>query len=185
MTITTCQYETPVGPICVLAEESDDAFTVIAAGFCPAADLWDRLPTTVRKGQEAPLTVDKMGATHDAILAYLDGDVTALENVPVRQVGTELQQEVWSGLRQIPPGETKTYKELAGATSKPKAVRAVGSACGRNLIAPMVPCHRALRSDGSLGGYYYGLEVKQWLLAHEGASMSSTSVNAGQLSLPT
>jgi methylated-DNA-[protein]-cysteine S-methyltransferase len=74
---------------------------------------------------------------------------------------------VWSGLREVPAGSTVTYTELAATTAKPRAIRAAGTACGRNLVAPIVPCHRALRSDGSLGGYYYGLDVKQWLLDHE------------------
>ncbi|MGH1489094.1 MAG: methylated-DNA--[protein]-cysteine S-methyltransferase [Acidimicrobiales bacterium] len=172
--ISACSYETPVGALTVLATGIDEATgddsavaTIVAAGFCPAADLWDRLPTD--DGSELQ-TVDHLGALHEPIERYLDGDLEALDQVAVAQKGTDLQQQVWEGLRQIPAGETRTYSELAETTSKPKAVRAVGSACGRNLIAPFVPCHRALRSDGTLGGYYYGLDVKRWLLAHESQS---------------
>ena len=160
MTIDACSYDTPVGPLSVLA--TDDV--VVAAGFCPPADLWERLPHDDRAELRS---TQHLGPLHQPILDYLDGDIDALDRVPVHQAGTDLQQEVWDGLRAIPAGQTRTYTELAGATSNPKAVRAVGSACGRNLIAPMVPCHRALRSDGSLGGYYYGLQVKRWLLDHE------------------
>jgi methylated-DNA-[protein]-cysteine S-methyltransferase len=70
-------------------------------------------------------------------------------------------------MRQIPPGETWSYAELAAKAGRPQAVRAAGQACARNLVAPFVPCHRVVRSGGSLGGYYYGLAVKRWLLDHE------------------
>jgi methylated-DNA-[protein]-cysteine S-methyltransferase len=70
-------------------------------------------------------------------------------------------------MRRVPAGETISYTKLAAEAGNPKAVRAAGSACAQNLIAPIVPCHRVLRTDGSLGGYYYGLPAKQWLLAHE------------------
>ncbi len=158
--IDSCSYNTPVGPLSVLA--SDDV--VVAAGFCPPDDLWNRVPEPSRH----PLrSVDHLGLLDDPIVRYLDGDIAALDDLPVSQAGTDLQQEVWQGLRNIPPGETRTYGDLARSTSNPRAVRAVGSACGRNLIAPIVPCHRALRGDGSLGGYYYGLDIKRWLLQHE------------------
>ena len=164
--IRTCTYPTPVGDLTVLAEGVDGDTVVVAAGFCPPDDLVERLPETERR-EVRP--VDGLGPLDGPILRYLRGEVGALGEVPVRQAGTELQQSVWDGLRSIPAGETRTYTELAEGAGKPRAVRAVGSACGRNLIAPFVPCHRALRSDGSLGGYYYGLDVKRWLLAHEGA----------------
>jgi len=164
--INTCTYPTPVGDLTVLARDVDGQAVVVAAGFCPAEDLFERLPHSER---EDVLAVDELGPLQGPILRYLDGDVAALGEVPVDQSGTELQRSVWEGLRAIPPGQTRTYAELAERAGRPRAVRAVGSACGRNLIAPFIPCHRALRSDGSLGGYYYGLDVKRWLLAHERA----------------
>ena len=69
----------------------------------------------------------------------------------------------------VPAGSTATYAELAAAAGSPAAVRAAGSACARNLLAPFVPCHRVLRTGGALGGYRYGLAVKDELLRHEGA----------------
>lgn len=154
--------ETPAGPLTVLV--NDDV--AVAAGFTRPQELWDRLSPDVRR----ELVVrDEVGVITKNLLRYLDGQLDALDDIPVAQPGTKLQQEVWDGLRAIPPGETRTYTELAAMTTRPRAVRAAGTACGRNLIAPMVPCHRALRADGSLGGYYYGLDVKRWLLAHESA----------------
>ena len=100
------------------------------------------------------------------VLAFLSGDAT-LAKLPLDVRGTVFQQRVWSALRQIPRGETRTYKDLASAIGAPKAVRAVGSACGANPVALVIPCHRALRTDGGLGGYAWGLERKQKLLKIE------------------
>lgn len=165
VTVKAKSFETPVGALTVLASGfEEDRPAIIAAGFCTAADLWERVP----EADKMELAEDAdLGPLEEPIGRYLNGELKAIDELPLAQAGTDLQQEVWQGLRDIPAGETKTYTELAKATSKPKAVRAVGSACGRNLIAPFVPCHRALRSDGTLGGYYYGLEVKRWLLDHE------------------
>ena len=155
--------DTPAGPLSVLV--NDDV--VVAAGFTGPDELWDRLAPNVRR----PLTHrSELGAITRHLARYLDGQLDALDDIPVDQPGTQLQHEVWAGLRAIPAGETRTYSELASMTSRPRAIRATGTACGRNLIAPMVPCHRALRADGSLGGYYYGLDVKRWLLSHEAAA---------------
>jgi AraC family transcriptional regulator of adaptative response/methylated-DNA-[protein]-cysteine methyltransferase len=83
--------------------------------------------------------------------------------------GTPFQHAVWSALRKIPPGSTRTYIQIARSIGRPNAARAVGSACGANTAALLIPCHRALRSDGSLGGYRWGLERKRRLLAREAA----------------
>ncbi len=163
-------YQTPVGSLTVIVDPADELPVVVAAGFCPAEELVDRLPRAANGERPAWTTVDHQPLTDRVVADYLAGKTASLDAVPVRQPGTDLQHEVWSGLRAIPAGSTATYTELAGTTSKPRAVRAAGTACGRNLVAPFVPCHRALRSDGSLGGYYYGLDVKRWLLDHEAAN---------------
>lgn len=89
------------------------------------------------------------------------------DSLPVDVRGTAFQQAVWQALRSIPPGETRTYAEIAAATGRPGAVRAAGSACGDNQIAVVIPCHRVVRSDGGLGGYAYGTERKRALLSRE------------------
>ena len=81
--------------------------------------------------------------------------------------GTAFQERVWQELRRIPPGETRSYAEIAAAAGNPKAVRAAGSANGANHVPVLIPCHCVVRSDGSLGGYAYGLEIKQKLLERE------------------
>jgi methylated-DNA-[protein]-cysteine S-methyltransferase len=166
MTITTCTHETPAGPLSVLL--MDDG-AVIAAGFAEVSLLVDRLRPEIASGHEVVSRSD-VGSVSNDIADYLSGQLDALDRIVVDQPGTDLQNEVWSSLRAIPAGQTRTYTQLAAMTSNPKAIRAAGTACGRNLIAPMVPCHRALRTDGTLGGYYYGLDVKRWLLTHEAAN---------------
>jgi AraC family transcriptional regulator of adaptative response/methylated-DNA-[protein]-cysteine methyltransferase len=88
-------------------------------------------------------------------------------DIPLDVRGTAFQERVWAELRKIPPGETRSYAEIAAAAGKPSAVRATGSANGANNVAVLIPCHRVVRSDGSLGGYAYGLGIKRELLARE------------------
>lgn len=89
--------------------------------------------------------------------------------IPLDVHGTAFQQRVWEELRRIPHGETRSYGELAAALGSPKASRAVGGANGANHIAVLIPCHRVIAADGSLGGYAYGLEIKAELLKREKA----------------
>lgn len=84
-------------------------------------------------------------------------------------IGAPFQIKVWEALLQIPSGHVTTYSEIAGAIGRPKAVRAVGTAVGRNPVSWLIPCHRALRKSGALGGYHWGLPVKRALLAYESA----------------
>ncbi len=88
-------------------------------------------------------------------------------NIPLDVQGTAFQEAVWQELRKIPEGETRSYADIAAAIGKPKAVRAVGSANGANHVAVLIPCHRVVRSDGTMGGYAYGLEIKAGLLEKE------------------
>lgn len=89
---------------------------------------------------------------------------------PLDVGGTPFQQSVWAALRQIPPGQTLSYSELAQQIGQPRAVRAVAGACAANALAMAIPCHRVVRRDGSLSGYRWGLPRKQALLAREAAA---------------
>ena len=141
-------------------------------GLC-SVKLGDK-PATLAKllekeFSEAELKEDRR-ALKDAkerVQAFLSGDAT-LTRLPLDIRGTVFQQRVWAELRQIPRGETRTYKQIAAAIGAPKAVRAVGSACGANPVALVIPCHRALRTDGGLGGYAWGVKRKSSLLELEG-----------------
>lgn len=106
------------------------------------------------------------------VLAYLESPKQAC-NLPLDIQGTPFQKAVWQVLREIPVGQTMSYKEVAERLNKPKAVRAVGSACGANPIAVLIPCHRVLTSDGKLGGFSMGLKRKKVLLKREGVEFIS------------
>jgi AraC family transcriptional regulator of adaptative response/methylated-DNA-[protein]-cysteine methyltransferase len=108
----------------------------------------------------------------------VEGALVAIErpaaapNLPIDVAGTAFQEAVWRELRQIPLGETRSYAEIAAAIGQPKAVRAVGTANGDNHVAVLIPCHRVIRSDGTLGGYAGGLDRKRKLLAAEGQQLA-------------
>ncbi len=108
----------------------------------------------------------------DRIAAYFEGDIAALDSIPVQTGGTPFQRRVWDALRQIPAGKTTTYGQLARQIGSPGANRAVGLANGSNPAVIVVPCHRVIGADGTLTGYGGGLDRKRWLLAHEGVSFS-------------
>ena len=107
-----------------------------------------------------------------ALRKYFERDLSALEGVSVDTAGTPFQETVWSCLRKIRPGQTVSYAELAKAIGRPSAVRAVAGANGRNPVSIVIPCHRVIASDGTLGGYGGGLPRKRWLLVHEGALLA-------------
>ena len=115
----------------------------------------------------------KLVAGDDAFAALLADVVTAVEapavphNIPLDVRGTAFQEAVWRQLRAIPPGETRSYAQIAAAVGSPGAVRATGSANGANHVAVLIPCHRVIRADGTLGGYAWGLGIKARLLDKE------------------
>jgi methylated-DNA-[protein]-cysteine S-methyltransferase len=105
--------------------------------------------------------------------AYFNGDLAAIETLPVETAGTAFQQIVWRALRDIPCGRTISYAELARRIGRPAAVRAVGLANGANPASIVVPCHRVIGANGSLTGYGGGIARKRWLLMHEAADLNA------------
>jgi methylated-DNA-[protein]-cysteine S-methyltransferase len=101
--------------------------------------------------------------------AYFEGVPTDFADLALDPQGTPFQRRVWQELQKIPRGQAISYKELAARVGNHKASRAVGQANGANPIPLIIPCHRVIAADGSLGGYSSGLERKRWLLHHEGA----------------
>lgn len=108
--------------------------------------------------------------------AYFAGSAASFDLCVSFAEGTEFEREVWLALREIPRGEVRSYQWLAGRLGRPNAARAVGQALGRNPLPVILPCHRVVRSDGSLGGFSCGLDVKRKLLELEGLSF----VNSGR-----
>jgi methylated-DNA-[protein]-cysteine S-methyltransferase len=105
-------------------------------------------------------------AVREQLQAYFAGELIDFD-LPLAPEGTEFQRKVWNALRRIPFGRTCSYADVARRVGNPQAMRAVGAANGRNRIAIVVPCHRVIAADGTLGGYGGGLDRKEWLLRHE------------------
>ncbi len=109
------------------------------------------------------------GDAHHAAALSCFSNPTMPQHIWLALSGTPFQLKVWQALLDVPLGQTSSYGALANAIGKPKAARAIGAAVGKNPVTFIVPCHRILASDGSLGGYYWGLETKQAMLAWEAA----------------
>ncbi len=165
-TATVQFVDTPDGPFGILA---DDQGRVLASGWTSDVDtLVARLTPSLRP-DPASIEPGELAAA-DAVRAYYAGDVTAIDEVEVVQRGGEFHQRAWIALREITPGSPLSYQEFAAALGRPTAVRAAASACARNAPALFVPCHRVLRTDGTMGGFAWGVPVKRSLLARESAA---------------
>lgn len=124
-------------------------------------DLRDRWPNG--KYEEAPERLDAWVQT-----AFGNIDIAGTK-APLLLIGAPFQVKVWEALLNVPSGQVTTYSHIAEAVGNPKAVRAVGTAIGRNPVSWLIPCHRALRKTGAMGGYHWGLPMKRAMLAYEGA----------------
>ena len=158
--IAYCSFASPLGT--VLVASTDKGLCSVKLG--DDAEWLERL--LAEEFSEAELARRPMHDVKGAILDFIRGEAS-LASVPLDIRGTVFQRRVWEELRRIPRGETRTYREIARAVGAPDAVRAVGSACGANPVALVVPCHRAVRTDGGLGGYAWGLARKKKLLTLE------------------
>lgn len=150
-TVYYATQPSPVGEV-LLVSDGEHLTGLYLAGRRPAAD-WLPDPVVL-----APAVAE--------LRAYFAGEVREFA-VPIRPAGTAFQERVWAELRRVPYGTTISYAELAARVGNPKASRAVGSANGRNDICIVIPCHRVIAADGTLGGFGGGLWRKEWLLKHE------------------
>jgi AraC family transcriptional regulator of adaptative response/methylated-DNA-[protein]-cysteine methyltransferase len=162
LSISFCSFPTILGTVLVAA--TPRGVCSIKLGDDPAR--LRRLLAEEFSQAELVEEASALKASRDKILSFLAGDQSLL-TVPVDVRGTVFQRKVWEQLRRIPSGETRTYQQIARAIGAPAAVRAVGSACGANPVALLVPCHRCVRTDGGLGGYAWGLARKKRLLELE------------------
>jgi methylated-DNA-[protein]-cysteine S-methyltransferase len=163
-TATIQTIDTPDGPFTILA---DDRGRVLSSGWTADADAI--VARLVPRARPEEIVVGETDAAA-AARAYYAGDLAAIDTVEVAQSGTAMQLTGWAALRTIEPGSPLSYTEFATALGQPSAVRAAASICARNAPALFVPCHRVLRTDGSLGGFAWGLDVKRSLLAREAPS---------------
>ena len=159
------RIETPTGCMRVVYDDTHHLRAVDWDDYEPR--MRDLLRRYYGPGAVELREVARRSAAVRALLAYFDGDLDAIKNLPTATAGTAFQRAVWSALRKIPAGRTVSYGMLAAEIGRPRAVRAVGLANGANPIAIVVPCHRVIGADASLTGYGGGLNRKRWLLAHE------------------
>lgn len=164
--LITLTMATPDGPFSIVVADR----AVVAASWTDTpSGLCRALPESWRERRlvSASTHEDSTQAAVAAVSAYYDDDFSAIINVNVRQFGTDFQREGWRVLRQIPAGSPLSYAGLAEHMGRPRAVRAAAAVCARNTVALFVPCHRVIRSDGSLGGFGPGETIKRSLLARE------------------
>jgi methylated-DNA-[protein]-cysteine S-methyltransferase len=161
--LSKATLKTPVGSLYLISHEH----LLLASGFSNFRELTNQLDEEDR--EQGIAEVKRLPIISDLLDDYFSGDLKALDGISVRQPGEKFSQSAWKAMRKVSPGKTISYGELAKRAGSADAVRAAGGACARNLIALVVPCHRIVKTGGALGNYAYGLEVKEWLLRHEGA----------------
>ncbi len=154
-------FSTPVGDFSVAVDANG---SVIAAAFGGLVELRERFAADDVLHDPA-----RLAAARGEITDYFSGKRTAF-TLPLAPSGTPFQQSVWTALRRIPFGTTRSYGELAADLGNPGAARAIGRANATNPICLLIPCHRVIGGDGSLTGYAFGEALKPQLLAHEGVA---------------
>ena len=160
-TIRWTTFDSPIGPMLIAATSK---------GICRLT--FDDSETSLRRLFPNATIVEDAGSLKQLVEGALEAieHPATMPDLPIDVAGTAFQEAVWRELRKIPPGETRSYAEIAAAIGQPTAVRAVGTANGDNHVAVLIPCHRVIRSDGTLGGYAGGLDRKRKLLDAEQAS---------------
>jgi AraC family transcriptional regulator of adaptative response/methylated-DNA-[protein]-cysteine methyltransferase len=151
----------------ILVAQSDRGICAIMMGDDPDAlirDLQDRFPRARLIGGDTAF--ERVVAR---VVGFVEAPAVGLD-LPLDVRGTAFQQRVWSALREIPAGATASYSEIARRIGSPKSVRAVAQACASNTLAVAIPCHRVVRTDGSLSGYRWGVERKRSLLEREASA---------------
>ena len=164
MLLWSDDVETPIGRL--------GLFVIPASGALCALDFGDdaryRKSLLGKRFGDVKLEAHRDPRGYSSLLReYFDGDMTALDRIPVDTGGTPFQRKVWAALRRLRAGETTSYGAMAVAVGSPSASRAVGLANGSNPVAIVVPCHRVIGANGTLTGYGGGLDRKRWLLEHE------------------
>ena len=156
MPLFITSHKTPVGTLNLLADDQ----ILIGANLSTVSAF--------KAGRDVKI-VKSIPVISDLVNDYFDGDLTALNGIKVRQPGAPFSQAAWKAMRKVKAGAVITYADLADRAGSAAAVRAAGTACAKNAIMLVVPCHRIVKSGGALGNYAYGVNKKEWLLSHEGA----------------
>ena len=165
--LLTYEIPTPWGKISTVLDVAKTP-TVIGAGFKPLNKLLKQIDID----KSIKLINDKnLEGISEYVQDWIDGDLEVFKKIRLTQKGAEFMQSCWKELRKIKGGKVLSYAELAKNAGNAKAVRAAGSACAKNLIAPFVPCHRVIKTSGEIGNYGFGVSLKRALLEHEGVKL--------------
>jgi methylated-DNA-[protein]-cysteine S-methyltransferase len=162
MSLQISSLKTPIGQLNLIA----DGKLLLGANFSSVKALKDGLDDRYL-GSEFRI-VRTIAHISPLISDYFAGDLTAINVIKVSQPGGAFSQAAWKSMRKVRVGTVISYSQLAANSASPKAVRAAGSACAKNAIVLVVPCHRIVKTGGALGNYAYGVNKKAWLLRHEG-----------------
>jgi methylated-DNA-[protein]-cysteine S-methyltransferase len=160
MSLLANEIKTPFGVLSVVVDDAD--LSVVLSGFLPLTQL-----LTKNKDQKSIKDKELMGVVA-AVNNWIDGDFAALTKVSTRQAGSDFAQSCYRAMKNIKPGQTFSYQQLASKSLSPSAIRAAASVCAKNQNAPFVPCHRIITSKGEIGNYAYGSPLKLAILKHEG-----------------
>ena len=163
MPLLLTSHKTPVGTLNLIARED----VLLAANLSTISAAKASLDEDDRA--QGIKEIKTIPVISDLINDYFDGDLSALNAIKVRQLGAPFSQAAWKAMRRVKAGKTLSYADLAERAGSPAAVRAAGSACAKNAIVLVVPCHRIVKTGGALGNYAYGLSKKEWLLRFEAA----------------
>ena len=161
MALLSSSFDTPIGTINLIADDS----ILLAANLSTMKAAKESLDSDYADHKIEQ--VKKIPVITDLLKDYFDGEIAAINAIKVMQPGAAFSQAAWKAMRKVKG--TISYSELADRAGSPAAVRAAGSACAKNAIVLVVPCHRIVKTGGNLGNYAYGLGKKEWLLRHEGA----------------
>jgi methylated-DNA-[protein]-cysteine S-methyltransferase len=164
------EIDSPAGPLAFAVDEAGALvrlhFVMSDYGPVMEEDLED-------EGYAVEVDETRTSGVRRELFEYANGDRRTFD-VPLAFTGSEWQKAVWTELTRIPYGETRSYGEVADALGRPGAARAVGSANARNVLPVVVPCHRVIAADGTLGGFNGGLHLKERLLEHETSVLAAT-----------
>lgn len=162
--------QTPLGPFLVSAKGNAVVRATFVGAIGERSDVHSA-HVTFGNTDTAEAHSELLDRAESAIRNYFAGELEALDEIAVHAEGSEFEKEVWTALRKIPAGRSKTYGQLARELGRPGSARAVGRGCGLNPICLFIPCHRIIGSQGKLVGFSAGLERKKFLLQHEGITL--------------
>ena len=163
--LVSTTLSSPIGKLYILSRGT----IVLGLNLSGFQDLLSSLSN--KELEEKIGKTSKISGITDKLEDYFDGDLKAVNAISVKQPGGDFSQAAWASMRKIKAGTAESYADLAYRAGSPAAVRAAGSACAKNKIAVIIPCHRIIKSGGAIGAYGWGVNKKVWLLEHEGYAL--------------